>query len=502
MMKKDVIIGLIVAAMVPAPACVFDPVADVTGDSGLPDAAVDSAVDARVDARVDASDAADALVDVVEPDAGCTNGFYRCNGDAREVCDNGVWTADQTCELGCDPAKRACRHVVASNNVDSVTTPNPVDWTVTGRVVVNTDNGLGAPGTVRFGPVQGNSCEGQDVDIGVFVVHDLVVQPGAELVFRGSNAVAIRALGKVQIQGIIRVSGGPEACIDDASVRCAGPGGFWGAGRTGAGDSKAGDGPGGGGGGSTLGTNPTGGGGGGHLGAGGRGGNDTTLGVGADGGSGGAAYGSDELQPLCGGSGGGSGGLRIDTSSADDHLSGGGGGGAIQITANESIDISCQDEGTCGIDAGGAGGEADHDDPYWSAGGGGGAGGAILLEAVSVQLTNGVLSVAGGGGGGGYNSGSECVDGEQAPFSGLRAAGGSGAMSGGDGAGGQGQDGTSAGDPGTDGDSGATGGGGGGAGRIHINTANARPFGNNGMLNPGQAVPGVLTTGAVAAEAE
>jgi len=75
-------------------------------------------------------------------------------------------------------------------------------------------------------------------------------------------------------------------------------------------------------------------------------------------------------------------------------------------------------------------------------------------------------------------------------------------MSGGDGAGGQGQDGTSAGDPGTDGDSGATGGGGGGAGRIHINTANARPFGNNGMLNPGQAVPGVLTTGAVAAEAE
>ncbi len=485
-----------------AQGCVFDPVADVgEGEAGVIDASGDSGLDARVDASVDA----DGLVDGESPDGGCTEGFHRCSDDGSSVlvCRDGGWSVAERCDLGCREVPVECRSVVASNGIDQqVNGSQASDWIITGDVMADSDVGTHSDnGTLQFGVVPQSDCGSETVSIGVFVVKDLIIEHGARLRFRGHNAVAIRVLGRVEIHGVIDVSGGRGACVDDAVPLCSGPGGFPGGGRSDFGDAQDGQGPGAGHAGNILGSNPTGGGGGGHLGNGGSGGDDTTDLIGAEGGEGGTSYGSAVLVPLCGGSGGGSGALELDIDAPPwDPAFGGGGGGAIQITANENIVISCESGEECGIRATGGGGQADHQVDYTAAGGGGGAGGAILLEAVSVSLDNARLSVAGGGGAGGYNSGSECNDGQDGPLDSGRAEGGQGALAGGAGGGGDVPSGGVDGLDGEDGRSGATGGGGGAAGRIVVNVANPSAFSSGGIFNPGESIPGALVVGTVAAE--
>jgi hypothetical protein len=448
--------------------------------------AVDSSIDSAVDSQVD---------------AGCVEGVRRCQAGVgvREECRAGTWVEIEVCDLGCHGTFPRCNRLSPSNDISSDLFDDAVSpLAPTQDIFLDTDTGIiepnwsGTPVVEFVGPY--DCGVGKQKTMAVFVFSSVTVPEGVTVRLRGSNAAAILSPGPIEINGVIDVSGGVEACdpSGDPAAWCAGPGGFEG----GRGDTETptpGSGPGGGGAGfneSPTTNDETGGGGGGHGGLGGAGGdeNDDDQHPGGDGG---ASYGTTTLTPLCGGSGGGAGGpANVITSVDSSH--GGGGGGAIQIVSEEMIVVSCA-AGPCGVRAGGGGGYADHEASYDDGGGGGGAGGAILLEAPEVTVgTNGVLAAGGGGGAGGYNDGEECNDGESGPLAGVRASGGAGTLSGGDGGGVATGSGESA-DPGGDG----TGGGGGGAGWVRVNTYNQTPIG--GTMNP--TVPtGLASTGAVAVE--
>ncbi len=431
-------------------------------------------------------------------DAGCGQGTQRCNADRLEVCDaNGVWQLQRNCPVGCDPNRNGCRRVVPSNGLDSVVWQGTAgDVTIAGLVVIDTDDGsVGGPGALT-GTFQSDSIQqasdcggGQSKDIWVMRVRSLTVQDGGRLRFVGGRSVAILSMSRVDIAGVVDVSGGRSACPDDSSatnVTCAGPGGF--EGGLGGGGPSPGGGPGAGQPGENGGRSgdEAGGGGAGHAAPGGKGG-DATKPWSATGGTGGGAYGVAEVRPLCGGSGGGGGGPGSGVDDGDETSHAGGGGGAIQIVAQEAVSIDCS-AGPCGVRATGGGGMGDHVSWYDDGGGGGGSGGAVLIEAPEVTIGgNGVVSVAGGAGGCGYDSEGTTDNGQDGPFGDGRAQHGSCDAPGGLGGGADelaGAPGDNAGDGG--------GGGGGAAGWIRINCyQHPGCLTQNGVLNPH------LTTNAV-----
>ena len=213
-------------------------------------------------------------------------------------------------------------------------------------------------------------------------------------------AIAFVVDGEVTIDGIFSFDGGSAGSGADGGH--AGPGGFDGAPKSDD-DGNAGQGPCHGSGGTNSG--PTvfgsdwsggGGGGAGNSTIGGDGGNGSC--VDGDhhgrGGTHGELCGTDDLQPLIGGSGGGGGGDA--TSNGPYGYAGGGGGGALQISGRRTITIS----GSVSA-RGGAGYGTNSID----GGGGGGAGGGLLFEAPRVVMI-GSLNVDGGPGGiGGPNPG-------------------------------------------------------------------------------------------------
>ncbi len=177
---------------------------------------------------------------------------------------------------------------------------------------------------------------------------------------------------------------------------------------------------------------------------------------------GGSTNGNAQLVPLRGGCGGGTGG--------NGGGAGGAGGGAIQLVANDALNIGV----TGRIVARGGGGRGSAD--AVTGGAGGGAGGAILLEASTINV-DGDLAANGGGGAEGTSGGGVTYfgeDGGNGKNGDTPAWGGSSGSWGGDGGNGgylsataeDGNEGAENVDPMAGG-----GGGGGAVGRIRINTS-------------------------------
>ncbi len=176
--------------------------------------------------------------------------------------------------------------------------------------------------------------------------------------------------------------------------------------------------------------------------------------------TGGTTSGDATITMLRGGSGGGGGGGETTTGGV-----GGGGGGALQLVANDRITFGPGG----GINAGGCG--AQRALFQNAAGGGGGAGGVILLEAIEVNLTTGILAVNGGGGGAGDSSNTGA--GSRGQLSRTAAGGGMGNGTTGGNGGAGGAPGAVSGTAGSSGTASLNaGGGGGGVGRMRINTRN------------------------------
>jgi hypothetical protein len=448
------------------------------GREGPPDRAdADSSAEADADADTDTDRAAEA-------EAGCTTGSLRCAGDALERCTaGGVWETLATCPLGCVAAAGRCAEIVPSDGIDPAwVTAGVAPLAPAEDIAIDTDTGAvtvvatgaAVPGVV-FNTTAARDCGGgSPVGTGVFSFSEIDIADGVAVRVTGTRALALVSSGPVTVAGLIDARGGVSAC---GSSSCAGSGGF--AGGLAGDVTEPGGGPGGGGAGYNGGRygNEAGGGGGGSCGSGGPGGSAS---AGEAGGSGGDGYLAAALDPLCGGSGGGAGGYGWGGSAyASGH--GGGGGGAVQIVSAVSVTFrSTAPSSPSGVNAGGAGGEADHFSTYDDGGGGGGGGGAILVEAPAIVVDSGaVLAAGGGGGGGGYNGGADSVAGADGLPADSPAPGGSGTFPGGAGGAGATVDGGS----GTGGGDGAAGGGG-GAGRIRLDSRAGRAAVLDGTFSP------------------
>jgi len=253
-----------------------------------------------------------------------------------------------------------------------------------GSTVIRPANKPGLHGGIHFKKV--NQGKGYP-QLGVFILRSLVVDKNADLFVQGQNALAVYSVEGIWIEG--------ELLAEASSVK-AGPGGAAGGlndGKDGA-PCFTGEGKGGKQAGSGSSQLEAGGGGGGRHGPGGPGG-DSTFNPKPKGGAGGKTNGGNPLIPLYGGCGGGAGGGPDTHGKVGGHGGyGGGGGGAVQLSANGSVQISGK------IITPGAGGEGGHGG---GGGGGGGSGGAILLEGRQV-VVSGVLAANGGGGGSGSGS--------------------------------------------------------------------------------------------------
>ncbi|MGE0550833.1 MAG: hypothetical protein AB7O24_26880 [Kofleriaceae bacterium] len=273
-------------------------------------------------------------------------------------------------------------------------------------------------------------------EVVVIDVSDLLISADFRVI--GSRPLIFVATGDATIAGVIDAGGrGVEP----------GAGGYGGSLGPGAGE----DGP------QNAGKN-AGGGGGGYATNGAAGGpSSTTTGGGA-----GVAYGDVMVTKLDGGSGGGH-GLATTVACG----LGGGGGGAVQITA-DVITLN----GGIRVGGGGGGGGRSCSGLY-GAGGGAGAGGAVYLQATSIN-GSGDLSALGGGGGEGGDPIQAIAgdDGDDGPFTGGPASGGTGTTLGGNGGNGGGVAAPTAGGAPTGGfDNG--GGGGGAAGRLFLKVPDA-----------------------------
>jgi hypothetical protein len=399
-------------------------------------------------------------------DAPCVPGCAPA-GDEAITCDPSGATVRTPCPYGCidDAAGPVCARTLVPANVDPALLSSPpeayvggIPFEATYRIAIDTDSGA----IYKFppvGPFVGVRPAVSGISNGIFYqqvsptlavlgVIELRVVAGSTMEVFGSRSLVVLSRLDAIIDGTVRADGG---LCDGFTKRssCAGAGGGRGGGELG-GTSAGGCAPGGNG---TQGQLDTGGAGGGMATAGGAGGT-----------SGGAAGGEpadlgqcvgETLVPLAGGGGGGK----------SQGAAGGGGGGGLQITAYGTLRVSAGAVVTA-VGAGGQGTQIIAN----NGGGGGGAGGAILLEGATVDVGNGVISVAGGGGGGGRVI---AADGQPGRADGQPATGGVG-----DGVGmtdGRGGDGAidGAGGAGTSNAAGTldgTGGGGGGVGRIRVNS--------------------------------
>lgn len=416
-------------------------------------------------------------VDSGVPDAPeqCTPNAIECAGPntLRECHADGMGVDDTDCPAGCiDTPEPHCGSFTPSNGVafteataevDTVDT----DWifdTDTGRIVDGADNeiraaGTGIDATTGIGYTQIE--QGTDPGIGVFEMASLNVAADTTLRGRGVRSLAIAVSGPITVAGVIDVRGGADACFAGGPVtgqRCAGPGGF-------SGGASMADGEG-----ATFGAageNNSGesGGGGGALGG------DGGSGGGADssnGGAGGTAGTPNSPSPLVGGSGGGGGGTETSDvcqpfNPPFDGGPGGGGGGAAQLVSLESITFVAG--ASCGVNAGGGGGQSGD---CSAGGGGGGSGGAILLEAPAIDLPA-TCAIAANGGGGGAGSFLGFDVGDDGRLGVDRARGANNTVN----SGGDGGDGATLNDTVQtgDNDNGQAGGGGGGLGVIAVHSA-------------------------------
>lgn len=355
-------------------------------------------------------------VDSGVPDAPnqCTPNEAECAGpNTLRVChDDGMGADDTDCPAGCIETPEAhCGSFTPSNGVTfsdagaTVDTTGVAQWiflTDTGQIIDGDDNEIRAAGEgidadTEIGFTIVAQSDAGSPSIGVFEMASLSVAADTEVRGRGINALAFAVSGPVTIAGVIEASGGNDACFSGGPVngqRCAGPGA-----SSGGDTQQDGEGlfPG------TAGENNAGegGGGGGAFGSDGGGGGDATS---SSGGSGGTAEVSTAPIPLLGGSGGGGGGTEEDDACPPLNPPfpggpGGGGGGAIQLTALGTITFVAG--ATCGINAGGGGGDPGQ---CRAAGGGAGSGGSILVEAPAVTLVDQCVLAANGGGGGGANA--------------------------------------------------------------------------------------------------
>jgi hypothetical protein len=412
---------------------------DAGNDTGLDDAGFDAPSDAGSDAPSDTGVDAplDGGTDAPIDAPGCVP---TCSGPMTlSDCSSSV---EVLCELGClDAPTPHCAVMVPAN----VETAYPRVALSAASVVVNDLHVIDTT-TCGWAPTTGARFSGTNVTMDgggeacLFVLGSLDVTAAGVLGAFGTRPLIIVSRGNVNIAGLVSV--------DSARSLADGSGPIVGAG-SGTGGSAGGNGTG------TVTGRSSGGGGAGFGGAGASGG---SAAGGSTAGAGGGA-GSPTLLPLRGGAAGGTG--AGPTASA-----GGAGGGAIQITSLARLSFSGY------LGAGGAGG-AGGDGVFLSAaaGGGGGSGGGILLEAMDLILTGGLVNIAGGGGGGsgcsgvGSVAGGDGADGSDVPS--ARAAGGTSCMGGQ--SGGAGSGGTAA--AGAAGGSGfESGGGGAGAGQVVFRT--------------------------------
>jgi len=398
------------------------------------------------------------------------------------------------CDLPCVSAPTAhCGGLAPSNGITDAMLDEgsaTLDTATTGSLIFNTNNGqirsvIGGtiirPAGTGLDAGTGIAFEiinqsGDPADIGVFKMASLNVAEATTIRGVGNNALAIVAAGSMQIDGVILVTGGDQACTPSAVTAtlaiCAGPGGVAG----GAADTAAAGIGGGHQGTTSSGEAESGGGGGGHAGMGGRGGDALTAG-GSSGGTGGGIYANAALTPLTGGGGGGGGATELSMGGGPGAV-GGGGGGALQLVSRASISFGPNLSGPCGINAGGGGGGGSGNS---SAGGGGGAGGGVILEAPSVVFNGQCTLAANGGAGSGGDVGGTATTGQ---LSDQPAPGGGSGIGSGSGNGGNGSAGaTATGSSGVAADREA-GGGGGGIGIIRVNTINNTGFTNDGTASP------------------
>jgi len=416
--------------------------------SGLPrEDGATPMVDMQVPDDAPMVDEDDGFVPPTDMPQGCSpEGALHCMGGEVQRCVGGELVTERVCApLACATDEARCTRVDVSHlGNDDLLLQGTLSLRSEGDVVIDTDDGeilvdgsaIRGPGIGTVGgiPFATEDQPAPGADLGVVVLRNLELLPGATLSTRGRRALVLLVSEEVLVEGTIDVG---------ANGRTPGPGG-------GAGGDRREDGghPGGGERGDldgVFGGQQGGGGGGGHAAAGGPGGTDD----GGIGGDGGVLVSDPEGEPLVGG-GGGAGGADV-----DDGGPGGGGGGAIQISAGERILVR-----SAGIlRAPGAGGARSGEGA-----GGGGAGGTIYLEAPTVTM-NGVLAANGGGGGGAGDGSTSGTRGQDVADRTPGGNEGPGNGNGGLGGGGGGLDGL----PGGDGEPG--GGGGGAAGRVVVRAA-------------------------------
>ncbi len=386
-----------------------------------------------------------------------------CENGQVQTCDaDGAVIASETCALGCFEDQPRCRRIDPSNGlgayVDMVATPSNLDLndavilTETGEI---TEAGIPVTGIPSFlvpAAVGG-------VPIRVFIVKD--VELANVKVFATQNgtipnypefgpALAFVATGTIKITGRVTVSGGAGGLVS--------PGCFGGASVPDYDD--------------TFRALYPGGGGGGHA---------TAGAIGAEirfryaGGVAGGVSGTENLSPLRGGCpGGGSGTGKY----------GGLGGGALQLSSQQSIEVSAV------IDARGATQLGVY---------GGGAGGGLLLEAATINLRADarLIAIGGAGGSGGPGPDPVVLSDDGLPQPGTICAmpnsycgnGGAGAAAGIPAAPGV----SAAASQNQNGDI-ACGGGGGGLGRIRLNTPDRTYLKANTVVEAGATSVGTLST--------
>jgi hypothetical protein len=349
-----------------------------------------------------ASDAA-AISDTISDD--CEPATVACDGPVVRTCGaDHHWdpSQDRTCEFTCSAGTCVAASNLPLDDVAMCTSAAAVLAPASGATVYVSEVGgthldcspnCGVPGVTRIDVEK--SYAGAP-GLALFCLAKLVLPAATQLGIPSGGgpkpAIAFVVDGEVTIDGIVSFDGGSAGSGADGGH--AGPGGYDGATKS-SDDGNAGQGPCHGSGGTNDGPpiasdfSGGGGGGAGNMTIGGDGGDGSC--VNGDhhghGGAHGGVCGTDDLQPLIGGSGGGGGGDA--TVDGPYGYAGGGGGGALQISARRTITI------TGSVSArGGAG----YGTMSIDGGGGGGAGGGLLFEAPSL-LISGALDVDGGSGG-------------------------------------------------------------------------------------------------------
>jgi len=411
--------------------------------------------------------------DAAPPDAGgCENLLQRCNGAAIDLCTEGTWAEQSTCEWGCNnsnPPYVNCRQPMWAETVNFDWDLGTGVWVAEmGTTIINTDSGdIETPGgtllavSVDYVRRPHWRSDGQP-PVAILGFERIMIPNGAVVVVEGESALALVANDTIVIGGTLRALGQADGTPGAGGYPGGFPGGL-------AGDHGAGPGGGRHGERDVTGAVRSGGGGAGYTARGGDGATVVPVGVTVLGGAGGPIVDAATIDgTLLGGSGGGG---SLENLIGDNWAPGGGGGGAVLLVARTAVEIVS----TGVINVGGGGGGV----AAAGGGGGGGVGGMVLIQSKQCVL-QGVVA-ANGGSGGDVGGGVEGLPGQPSgnPAYVLGSEGG---------AGGAGL--TLEGSPGTTSNDTAGGGGGGAAGFIRIDTVQAAVV--TGTVSPAVGTSGLL----------